>query len=62
MKCVGVVNQRCGYGGNDGSGEYGYASLDVLYKTESVDGVLLERDWDLIEKFERTDFEMQDLW
>lgn len=35
--------QRCGV--YDGSGEYFYETLDELYETETVDGILLKRDW-----------------
>lgn len=38
-----VSFQRVGY--CDGSGEVFYDSLDDLYKTETVDGICLERDW-----------------
>ncbi len=41
-----VSFQRCGAG--DGSGEYSYDSLMELFKTESVDGICLEKDWDKI--------------
>lgn len=43
--------QRCatqGFKTFDGSGELFYDSLDELYKTETVDGILLKRDWDKI--------------
>lgn len=45
--------QRCASsgwkrGGYDGSGEVFYRSLDELYETETVDGILLKRDWDKI--------------
>ena len=36
--------QRCG-GYNDRSGEYYYNSIDELYVTETVDAILLKRDW-----------------
>lgn len=38
--------QRCGT--NDGSGEIWYKSLDELYESETVDGILLKRDWNKI--------------
>lgn len=38
--------QRCG--AYDGSGEFFYDTLDELYETETVDGILLKRDWDKI--------------
>lgn len=41
-----VTFQRCG--AYDGSGEIPFASLDELYETEAVDGILLKRDWDKI--------------
>lgn len=46
--------QRCAsdgwskYGEYDGSGEIFYKTLDELYETETVDGILLKRDWDKI--------------
>lgn len=46
--------QRCAtpgwdkYGEYDGSGEFFYNTLDELYETETVDGILLKRDWDKI--------------
>lgn len=52
--------QRCGY--KDGSGEYNFLSLEELYKTEQVDGILLERDWEQIEGFDCIDFEIQGFW
>lgn len=52
--------QRCGY--KDGSGEYDFASLDELYVTEQIDGIILERDWEKIEHFDCVDFEMQGFW
>jgi len=33
-----------------------FGSLDELYNTQTVDEVLLVRDWDRIEKFECMDF------
>ncbi len=45
--------QRCGI--NDGSGEVNYDSLDKLYCTETVDNILLSRDWKDIIKFESMD-------
>lgn len=39
--------QRCGAKGT-GSGELWYKSLDELYETETVDGIVLKRDWDKI--------------
>jgi hypothetical protein len=42
--------QRCG-GYNDCSGEYYYNSIDELYVTETVDAILLKRDWDNITDF-----------
>ncbi len=38
--------QRCGV--KDGSGEVWYKSLDELYESETVDGILLKRDWNKI--------------
>lgn len=46
--------QRCAtqgwstYGEYDGSGELFYDTLDELYETETVDGILLKHDWDKI--------------
>ncbi|MDE6030892.1 MAG: hypothetical protein K2G32_04655 [Oscillospiraceae bacterium] len=39
--------QRCGARGT-GSGEFYYKSLDELYETETVDGIVLKRDWNKI--------------
>ena len=39
--------QRCGAKGT-GSGEFYYGSLDELYTAETVDGIILKRDWDRI--------------
>ena len=47
---------RCGY--NDGSGEVYYNSLDELYNAETVDGILLKRDWNDIENFECWEYSM----
>ena len=52
--------QRCGY--LDGSGEYRFPSLDVLYEAEQIDGIILARDWDKIEWFDCMDFDAQGLW
>ena len=38
--------QRCG--AHDGSGEFFYETLDELYETETVDGILLKCDWDKV--------------
>lgn len=43
--------QRCatqGFTTFDGSGESFYKTLDELYETETVDGILLKRDWNKI--------------
>lgn len=43
--------QRCatqGFTVFDGSGEFFYKDLDELYETETVDGILLKRDWNKI--------------
>ncbi len=42
-----VSFQRCGIG--DGSGEFDYPSLAVLYQAESVDGIKLMDKWDSID-------------
>lgn len=39
--------QRCGAKGT-GSGELWYRSLDELYEAETVDGIVLKRDWNKI--------------
>ena len=44
--------QRCGY--KDGSGEVWYRSLDELYESETVDGILLKRDWGKITELVRS--------
>ncbi len=41
-----VTFQRCG--AYDGSGEIPFPALDELYETETVDGIMLKRDWDKI--------------
>lgn len=41
-----VTFQRCG--AYDGSGEIPFATLDELYETETVDGIMLKRDWNKI--------------
>ncbi len=54
--------QRCGSQGVspfDGSGEMFYKSLDELYETETIDGILLKRDWDKITSI--YSFEPEDL-
>ena len=43
----GPTFQRCGY--QDGSGEYKYPSLDVLFSSDTDDGINLSRDWSKIE-------------
>jgi hypothetical protein len=48
--------QRCGV--KDGSGEFDYETLDDLYNQETVDAILLSRDWNDIEDFECFDFEL----
>lgn len=56
--------QRCStpgwnkYGEYDGSGELFYKSLDELYQTETVDGILLKRDWDKITEIWCDDFDI----
>ena len=42
--------QRCGM--TDGSGEIRYASLDELYHAQTIDGIVLEKDWNKIVKWE----------
>lgn len=46
-----VSFQRFGDNVKDQSGEVFFKTLDALYHTETVDGVLLERDWEKIERF-----------
>lgn len=53
--------QRCatqGFKTSDGSGEFFYKSLDELYETETVDGILLKRDWDKITEIWCDDFDI----
>lgn len=53
--------QRCSTQGrkpNDGSGEFFYKSFDELYETETVDGILLKRDWDKITEIWCDDFDI----
>lgn len=47
----GVSFQRFGDNVGDQSGEVFFKTLDELYHTETIDGVLLERDWERIERF-----------
>lgn len=42
--------QRCGV--RDGSGEYKYSTLDELYLTKSVDGIVLKDEWPNISDWE----------
>lgn len=54
--------QRCGTPGVtpfDGSGEVFCKSMDELYETETVDGILLKRDWDKITSI--NSFELEEL-
>lgn len=54
--------QRCATQGRrkyDGSGELFYKTLDELYETETVDGILLKRDWDKITDIWSDDFDIQ---
>lgn len=48
--------QRCGF--NNGSREVNYNNLDDLYNAETVDNILLKRDWNDIEDFNCFDFEL----
>lgn len=53
--------QRCSTQGRkprDGSGEFFYKSLDELYESETVDGILLKRDWDKITEIWCDDFDI----
>lgn len=47
--------QRCG--SHDGSGEFYYDTLDELYEAETVDGILLKRDWGKITDIRSDDIE-----
>ena len=49
--------QRCGLNGS-GSGEINYTTLDELYNTETVDNIILKRDWDDVTDFECADYEI----
>lgn len=54
--------QRCatqGFKEFDGSGEYFYETLDELYEAETVDGILLKRDWDKVTDIWSDDFELE---
>lgn len=54
--------QRCATQGRreyDGSRELFYKTLDELYETETVDGILLKRDWDKITDIWSDDFDIQ---
>lgn len=46
-----VSFQRFGDNETDQSGEVFFKDLDELFHTETIDGVLLERDWNKIERF-----------
>ncbi len=46
-----VSFQRFGDAVQDQSGEVFFKTLYELYYTETIDGVLLERDWEKIERF-----------
>lgn len=48
--------QRCG--SHNGSGGFFYGSLDGLYEAETVDGIILKRDWDKITEIWSDDFEL----
>lgn len=47
--------QRCGT--RNGSGEFYYDTLDELYETETVDEILLKRDWGKITNIWSDDIE-----
>ena len=49
--------QRCGSKGV-GSGEVWYDSFDELYNTETVDGILLKRDWNDITEFDCFEYKL----
>ena len=50
-----VSFQRFGDSKEEQSGEVFFKDLDELYHTETIDGVLLERDWNQIERFDDYD-------
>jgi len=50
--------QRCSSQKSMGGGEVFCSTIDELYTTESVDNILLKRDWDDIKEFECFDFEL----
>lgn len=53
--------QRCatpGFKVFDGSGELFYDTLDELFETETVDGILLKRDWNKITDIWSDDIEL----
>ncbi|MCL2571931.1 MAG: hypothetical protein FWE11_05965 [Defluviitaleaceae bacterium] len=47
--------QRCGT--DFSSGEYFFRTLEDLYRSETIDGIVLQRDWPKITGFECTDYE-----
>jgi len=53
-----VSFQRCRTPNEAGGGEVRYNTLDALYNAETVDSILLMRDWEAIEDFECFDFEL----
>lgn len=53
--------QRCG-APEKASGEYNFESLDELYKTQQIDDIVLERDWEKVRDLECIDFDILGLW
>lgn len=47
-----VTFQRFGDNEEDWTGESYFKNLDELYNTETIDGILLKRDWEKIESFD----------
>ncbi len=50
-----VSFQRFGDNEGDQSGEIFFKNLDELYNTETIDGILLKRDWKDIKRFDDHD-------
>ena len=47
-----VTFQRFGDKEEDRSGEKYFKDIDELYNTETIDGIVLKRDWNNIESFD----------
>lgn len=50
-----VSFQRLGDNEGDQSEEVFFKTLDELYNTETIDGILLKRDWNQMERFDDYD-------